>query len=504
MLRYLTCRHFQIGVWITVLTLVPLVENATGQSIEWVRQYGTPTWDEARGVATDGMGGIYISGHTIGALGGGTTSGFDPFLTKFDQSGNLLWERRIPTSGDESHISVASDGAGQIYISGSTRGNLGGTNAGESDAFLTQFDASGNLMWSRQSGTIEFDHAYGVWADHLGHVYIAGATRGDLGGINAGPDQSQAKYDAVVSKFNEQGDLLWTRQFGDAGNDLIFGISGDSFGNIFVAGETRGNLDGTNGGIVDAFVSRFDGNGNQVWIRQFTTDHGTSAQAVASDALGNVYLSGWTGGDLEGESAGKEDIFLSKFDINGNQIWDRQFGTDQTDWGQGVVTDESGNVYVTGYAKNVLGGEYAGSTDAIISKFDASGNQYWIRQLGTSARDWPFGVATDGAGSVYFTGLTSGALAGPATVIDAFLVKIDDSLAGDYNGDGAVNAADYTVWRNGLATRTYADFAYQVWRSNFGQNELGDFAVNVPEPTGWYLLLVGVLGFLSRYRDRDK
>ena len=95
----------------------------------------------------------------------------------------------------------------------------------------------------------------------------------------------------------------------------------------------------------------------------------------------------------------------------------------------GVSADGLGNVYISGYTGGSLGGPNAGGNDAFVSKYDAAGNFQWTRQLGTSASDLSYGVSADGLGNVYFSGYTLGSLGGPnAGGDDAFVVKIVDSV----------------------------------------------------------------------------
>ena len=118
------------------------------------------------------------------------------------------WTRELSTTGTACACGVSADGLGNVYISGYTTGMLDKTNYGSLDAFVSKYDAQGKLLWTRQLGTTEEDQSSGVSADGLGNVYITGFTAGSLGGPNAGG------YDAFVSKYDAQGNLLWTRQLG--------------------------------------------------------------------------------------------------------------------------------------------------------------------------------------------------------------------------------------------------------------------------------------------------
>ena len=92
-------------------------------------------------------------------------------------------------------LRVAADGLGNVYISGRTLGSLGGPNAGGNDAFVSKYDAAGNFQWTHQLGTSGHDFSYGVTADGLGNVYISGDTFGSLG------VPSEGGNDAFVAKI---------------------------------------------------------------------------------------------------------------------------------------------------------------------------------------------------------------------------------------------------------------------------------------------------------------
>ena len=102
---------------------------------------------------------------------------------------------------------------------------------------------------------VSTDESNGVSADGLGNVYISGFTSGSLGGPNAGGT------DAFVSKYDAAGTLQWTRQLGTSADDVSYGVSADGLGNVYISGCTGGSLGGPNAGGNDAFVSKYDAAG---------------------------------------------------------------------------------------------------------------------------------------------------------------------------------------------------------------------------------------------------
>jgi hypothetical protein len=129
----------------------------------------------------------------------------------------------------DSAYSVSVDAMGNAYVAGRTAGGLSGPNAGLHDVFVSKYDTGGALSWTRQWGTQYDDIAYSVSADDFGNIYLSGGTYGDLGGTNQGFE------DAFIAKIHD-GPLHPADFNGDGlvnGGDLTewkgdFGINGDS------------------------------------------------------------------------------------------------------------------------------------------------------------------------------------------------------------------------------------------------------------------------------------
>ena len=229
-------RNFRLGVCGGVIGAVYL--GLAGSAMAWneplwVRQLGTETWDIALGVATDAAGNVYLAGSTQGSLGGANSGRDDAWVAKYDGAGHVLWKRQLGSDTSDNASGVATDAAGNVYLAGSTNGSLGGANSGRDDAWVAKYDGAGHVLWKRQLGTETSDHAYGVATDAAGNVYLTGGTRGSLGGANRGSG------DAWVAKYDAAGHVLWKRQLGAADEDYASGVATDGAGNVYLTGWTR-------------------------------------------------------------------------------------------------------------------------------------------------------------------------------------------------------------------------------------------------------------------------
>ena len=161
------------------------------------------------------------------------------------------------------------------------------------------------------------------------------------------------------------------------------------------------------------------------WIRQFGTWGNDFARSVSLDSSG-VYVAGYTSGAFPGQSsAGWVDAFVRKYDLNGNEVWTGQFGTWGNDWAYGVSVDSSG-VYVAGRTSGTLPGQSsAGATDAFVRKYDPNGNEVWTRQFGTWSEEYAYDDVSVDSSGVYVVGSTRGAFPGQSSAgeWDAFVVK---------------------------------------------------------------------------------
>ena len=177
--------------------------------------------------------------------------------------------------------------------------------------------------------------------------------------------------------FGQSNTKQWTKQLGTSSPEYGNGVTTDSSGNIYVTGYTQGGLDGnTNSGNSDIFLVKYNSSGTKQWTKQLGTSYWDYGNSVTTDSSDNIYVNVVTSGDLDGNtSSGFSDIFLVKYNSSGTKQWTKQLGTSDNDSGLGVTTDSSGNVYVTFQS---LGG-----TDIFLVKYDSSGTKQWTKQLGT-------------------------------------------------------------------------------------------------------------------------
>ena len=186
----------------------------------------------------------------------------------------------------------------------------------------------------------------------------------------------------------------WVKLLGTAAHDLGRDITVDSVDNIYVTGYTEGFLDGLpNAGGSDSFLVKYDTNGNRLWTRLLGTAFRDDGYGVATDSTGNVYVTGRTNGNLDGQTnTGGYDIFLATYDTNGSRLSTELLGTAFADYGYGIVADSADNVYVAGFTDGHLDGlPNAGGSDIFIWKqLPASDENNDRDRRSHSGADWCF------------------------------------------------------------------------------------------------------------------
>ncbi|MDZ4818819.1 MAG: SBBP repeat-containing protein [Planctomycetota bacterium] len=406
------------GIFVCALAIaMSLTETSNAQVVEWIRTLGHDSLNEGNGVVTDGVGNIYIAGRTTDTIGAVNFGKSDAIVSKYDSTGALQWSTQIGTAEADLAYGITLDQSGGIYIAGLTDGSLG-TPLGQVDAFVAKLNENGALLWTKQFGTNEPDIAKSISADGLGNVYVTGWTEGSLGASH------KWSYDVFLSKYDSSGTPIWNRQIGTMEEDQAHAVSTDLLGNIYIAGYSTGDLGGGNAGHSDAFVAKYDSSGNQIWITSLGSNNLDQARGIVVDNAGNVFITGRTEGNLGGPNAGGTDAFLSKLDGAGNQQWSRQLGTSLFDDSYGITVDPLGNVLISGVTGGTLGESSLGLQDVLVAAYDTAGNQLWIEQFGTNRDDRGLAIAADGLGNAYITGFLNDRVLFAGDPHEMFLAKI--------------------------------------------------------------------------------
>lgn len=349
----------------------------------------------------------------------------------------VVWALSGGGENSDMGFAVASDSAGNVVLAGRVAGvaTLAGdlpAPAGNHDAAIAKFNLDGQLVWARRPGGSGRDSALDVAIDADGNALVTGFFQdtGDFGGTSA---HSAGHRDVFVAKYDSAGALEWLRRAGGPRIDEGRGVAVDGNGNVLVTGGFEGqayfadNMSITAEKGSHAFVAKYDSNGTPLWVRQAGGNNYTWGNSVASDSVGNIVIAGAfaktaTLDDVTLESAGNLDIFISKYDPDGNLVWAKSVGGKGREIAYSVTTDQADNVLVAGTfsrtAKfNDIRLKSVGGRDAFIAKYTPDGTLTWVKSFGGRGDDLAHGIAVDTSGSVLLTGSFEGELTVETTVL---------------------------------------------------------------------------------------
>ncbi|CAD7781315.1 Beta-propeller repeat protein [Candidatus Methanoperedenaceae archaeon GB50] len=412
-------------------------------------------------IALDGGGNVYITGGTRSS-DYPTTSGtydesfnggyWDVFVSKLDSSlSSLLASTFIGGGGNEIGYSIALDGGGNVYITGETQSSNYPTTSGAydeshnggNDVFVSKLDSSlstllaSTFIGGSGSGYWSYDCGYSIALDGGGNVYITGRTYSSNYPTTSGAyDESHNGGDDVfVSKLDSSlSNLLASTFIGGSYYDYGNSIALDGGGNVYITGRashgypiTPGAYDESHHNEFDVFVSKLDSSLSNLLASTFiggsNSDYG---QSIALDGGGNVYVTGrtyssdypTTPGAYDESHNGGDDVFVSKLDSSLSNLLASTFigGSSYYDYGNSIVLDGGGNVYITGRTESsdypTTPGAYDeslnGYYDVFVSKLDSSLSSLLASTfIGGSGGEWGNSIALDGGGNVYVTGETN-------------------------------------------------------------------------------------------------
>ena len=338
----------------------------------WTQQFDPARYSEAFSAAVDGEGNVYLVGSVSGGLAGPAEESIkDSYLRKYDPAGDELWTQRFGSTEESEARSVALDRQGNIYVSGWTEGVLPGqAKLGAQDSYLRKYDPMGNELWTRQFGSTTNDKAWSVAVDPVGNAYVAGFTTSALPGQTyVGGDT-----DAYLRKYDPMGKELWTRQFGSSGAEVPRSVSIAREGGVYVVGLTSGPLsDQTDTGGFDFLLRKYGSNGEDLWIRQLDIGEYSEALGAAVDGEGNLYVAGRAREALPGQAgAGSWVVILRKYDPAGEELRTGQFGSGLRGSAYGIAVDGKGIVYLAGLTDDILPGQASvGNLDAFVIRVSA-------------------------------------------------------------------------------------------------------------------------------------
>lgn len=348
---------------------------------QWISRYNGPgnNIDEAFAVVTDGAGNIYVTGSSTGS---GTN--LDYATVKYNSAGQEQWAARYngPANFIDIANAIAVDGSGNVYVTGLSAGITS-----LSDYATVKYNSAGQQQWAvRYNGPANgTDEAFSIAVDGSGNVYVTGQS---LSGSN---------YDYATIKYNSAGQQQWASRYNgpQSSIDNAAVVRVDGSGNVYVTGSSTGSGSG-----LDYATIKYNSAGAQQWaVRYNGTNNGDDVpSSMELDAAGNIYVTGGSSG-----STSSNDYLTIKYNSAGQEQWNARYnGTgNDNDVASGLAVSTAGNVYVTGSS---IG--QGSATDYATVMYNSLGQQQWASRYNgpNNTSDDATALAVDLSGFVYVTG----------------------------------------------------------------------------------------------------
>ena len=320
----------------------------------WAKNIGGASFDYGNSLSVTSAGIVTIAGSFNGNvdfdpssnnmfIDAGSSS--DPFFARYNTNGNLVWVKDIAGSGESAAQDVFIDSSGRIYLTGNFFGtsdfdagagtfSLTGTDA--KDIFYAEYNANGKLLWADRVGGFGDQTGLSITADNIGNVYATGYFQGTID-FNPGDGifnlSSPAFFNAYLLKLNSNGSFGWVKNIGGSQDDIGFSVAVDAKQNVYTTGyfnETinLGSSTLTSAGSTDIYIARYNAAGKLLYANQSGGVTDDWAQAIATNADGFVYLTGYYTStatfDFQNSvtltGAGNADVYISKFKPTKNTI----------------------------------------------------------------------------------------------------------------------------------------------------------------------------------------
>ena len=430
------------------------IGNISAQTWNWLEQPKFVGHDcNAFTIATDPAGNSYFVGNSTLNVGFGDdtikTVAYSQFVPKVDDDGNAVWAKRLQENFSKiERAGIATDANGNVYITSyfNTKFYYGGDSLVASgtgaNMYLLKLDTDGNLLWMRSSTASGFS----TGVDANGNVYVYGLCGSGTITFDTDSVITTDEHNYFLAKYNASGDIQWIKVMKNGRvlppgleyqptNLLHVSANGDCYitggltFSVTLEGTTFNYFGTPSRHSQHIFTAKYDTDGNLLWAKQSgspanSTNYRDNTYAITADNSGNCYISGVFHDSLYFGSqpvlVGTTDqygssMFIAKYDGTGNEVWSTMTDKDYYIISQSLATDNSGNIYVAGYADDslVVGSSKlrsAGNEDAFIAKYDAMGNGLFAVLGGSTGSEWVADMSVNPTtGSINIIGKYDGA-----------------------------------------------------------------------------------------------
>ncbi|SHE27817.1 MULTISPECIES: Ig-like domain-containing protein [Caloramator] len=367
-------------------------------SVLWQSIDGGKSFERYNSIKRTNDSGFVVVGHTSSndyETSLNLYGGFDALLAKYNELGKLEWAKTFGGEAFETFNSVSLCRDGGFIVSGFTesqKGDLSGLNVKGEEALIIKYDYNGNVEWKMTYGGSMYDRFTNAIEVADGYIAVgySNSLDGHLYSFNKG------EYDGIIVKLDRTGKIIWEKTFGGSKWDKFFSVIGVSDG--YIVSGYSGSKDNDLKNIKikggdDGILVKYNSNGQVMWIKNIGGSGDETIQSICNFNNGFIGVGYTTSadGDFYGlKNKGLTDAFIFRFDLNGNILWKNTFGGTGKDVFNSVMYEQDFGIVAVGYSQSNDGDLYnlnLGSQDALAVKYNINGNMEWKKTYGKGGDD---------------------------------------------------------------------------------------------------------------------
>ncbi|MGZ3753815.1 MAG: T9SS type B sorting domain-containing protein [Mucilaginibacter sp.] len=441
-----------LAICLMLFSSAGICQQLTLSAPKWGDDIGGSDSSAVIGQKIDSQNNIYVTGFFRGTVDfdpspgvkslSSTNGSIDTYVAKYDTNGNLIWVVSIGGGSTDKPNGIDIDSNGNIAITGQYKsatmdadpgaGVFNLVNSGGFDMFLINLDNNGNFLWAKSIGGSSDDYGNKIAIDKSGNRILAGQFQSALT-VGSSTYSITGTFNGLVVKYDASGNLLWSINLGQTGDNSVHNVLVDGSDNIIIAGAVSGTVNlnplGSANNLTVAgnasYIAKYTSAGQLTWVQPINGNVVNNSIAMSIDQGGNIYLTGPFTATLAFNASatlssfGAQDNFLARYNSAGVLQFAKDIARGNTAKSKttatSIVAGSDGNVYLTGYFSGSANFDPAGSInlgdhgqqDLFVAKYTSGGDNWWANNTGNGngcGNVAGLGIGMDNNGDILLTG----------------------------------------------------------------------------------------------------
>ena len=416
-----------------VIALTTISFYAQDPNILWQKTIGGSDEDFMIPAISTNDNGLILGGFSKSDISGEKTEnsrgGFDYWIIKLDESGNIEWDKTLGGNQDDFlHTIVQTIDDGYI-LSGHSKSGISGekteNSRGDFDYWIIKLDSSGNIEWQKTIGGNGPEVYCSIIQTTDGGFLLGGYSQSNISGEKT--ENSRGGDDCWILKLNSSGNIEWQKTIGGSGREYLFSMLQTNDNGYILGSTSSSNISGekteNSRGQTDFWVIKLDNLGNIMWQKTIGGDDTDFLKDIIQTSDGSYMLAGWSYSNISGEktedSKGLEDYWILKLNEVGEIMWQKTIGGNLGEQLNRISQISDGGFLLCGWSSSNISGDKSensnGREDYWIIKIDQNGNLEWQNTIGGDLDDIAGTVFYDNNANNYIAGYSKSNISGDKT-----------------------------------------------------------------------------------------